>query len=266
MAQDKSQLDKSNKEKLEKISRLKNKLIGRDLLKSTQHFLWDLISGEVGKFWKDLKRLEVKKSYIYSALDKHKLATEQLAHLHKSPVERAKITINFLKFSSEETLQTFKINDRYQTIFLLQRVIDKEELIQKVHDKCKVLQEEIKTFYAIFKPLMDKGLPYFWDTENRLLKKDNYDDLIVAKRNDHSNFEDLEGNLRGEILVTKLGDTFELLNMIRKITLPQTEVEEYINLEILSIQMKDLMLPTKNHFKELIKMAVKPLGLIPLTS
>ena len=266
LIQDKSQLDKSNKERLEKIGRLKNRLIGRDLLKSTQHFLWDLISGEVGKFWKDLKRLEVKKSYIYSALDKHKLATEQLAHLHKSPVERAKITINFLKFSSEETLQTFKINDRYQTIFLLQRVVDKEELIQKVHDKCKVLQEEIKTFYAIFKPLMDKGLPYFWNSENRLLKKDDYDNLVVAKRNDHSNFEDLEGNLRGEILVTKLGDTFELLNMIRKISLPQTEVEEYINLEILSIQMKDLMLPTKNHFKELIKMAVKPLGLIPLTS
>ena len=67
-------------------------------------------------------------------------------------------------------------------------------------------------------------------------------------------------------MVTKLGDTFELLNMIKNISLPQTEIEEYINLEILSIQMKDLMLPIKNHFKELIKMAVKPLGLIPLTS
>ena len=76
--------------------------------------------------------------------------------------------------------------------------------------------------------------------------RDDYDNLVVAKRNDHSNFEDLEGNLRGEILVTKLGDVFELLHMIKKISLPQTEVEEYINLEILSIQMKDLMLPTKN--------------------
>ena len=120
--------------------------------------------------------------------------------------------------------------------------------------------------YDIFKPLMDKGLPYFWDTENILLKKDQYDNLIVNKRNDHSNFEDLEGNLRGEVLAAKLGDVFELLNMVKNITFPQLEVEEYINLEILSIQMKDLMLPTKNHFKELIKMAVKPLGLIPLTS
>jgi len=266
LVQDKNQLDKTNKERLEKISKLKTRLMGRDLLKSTQHFLWDLISGEVGKFWKDLKRLEVKKSYIYSALEKHKLATEQLAHLHKSPIERAKSTINFLKFSSDKFFAKFKVNDRYQTIFLLQRAVDKEELVQKVHDKCKVLHEEIKAFYAIFKPLMDKGLPFFWDVENRLLKRDDYDNLVVAKRNDHSNFEDLEGNLRGEILVTKLGDVFELLHMIKKISLPQNEVEEYINLEILSIQMKDLMLPTKNHFKELIKMAIKPLGLIPLTS
>ena len=66
-------------------------------------------------------------------------------------------------------------------------------------------------------------------------------------------------------MVTKLGDVFELLHMIKRIALPHTEVEEYINLEILSIQMRDIMLPTKNHFKELIKMAVKPLGLIPVT-
>ena len=90
--------------------------------------------------------------------------------------------------------------------------------------------------------------------------------LLWPREMINSIFEYLEGNLREEVLVSKLGDVFELLNMIKKTTLPQTEVEEYNNLEILLIQMKDLMLPTKNHFKELIKMAVKPLGLIPLTS
>ena len=154
----------------------------------------------------------------------------------------------------------------YQTILLLQRVIENEELIHKVHDKRKIIQEEIKTVYVVFKPLMDKGLPYFWDNENKLLKNDRYDNLIVTKRNDHSSFEDLEGNLRGEVLVAKLGDVFDLFNMIKKTTFPQMEVKEYIHLEILSIQMKNLMLSMKNHFKELIKMVVKPLGLIPLTS
>ena len=190
--------------------------------------------------------MEVKKAYIYSALE-HKLATEQLAHLHKTPTERALMSIKFLKYSSDEALQGFEINDRYQTIMLLQRVIEKEELTQRVHDKIKVLQEEIKATYAILKPSMDKGLPHFWDTEDRLIKKGQYDNLIINKRNDHSNFGDLEGNLRGEVLVVKLGDIFDLLNMVKRITFPQSKVEEYINLEVLSIQMKDLMLQTKNH-------------------
>ena len=53
---------------------------------------------------------------------------------------------------------------------------------------------------------------HFWDVENGLLKKEEYDDLLVNKRNDHTNFEDLEGNLRGEVIVVKLGDLFDLLN------------------------------------------------------
>ena len=52
---------------------------------------------------------------------------------------------------------------------LLQRVVDKEELTNKVHNKIETLQKEIKEMYALFKPLMEKGLPYLWDAENRLL-------------------------------------------------------------------------------------------------
>ena len=235
------------------------------MLKSAQHSLWYLISIEVNKFWKELRRMEVKRAYIYSALDKHKLPTEQLAHLHKSPAEKALVVIKFLKFSSDETLQSFKTNDRYQTIMLLQRVVDKEDLANKAHTKIDALQKEIKEMYALLKPLMEKGLPYFWDDQNRLLKKEQYENLIVARRNDHAKFDDLEGNLMGEVLVVKLGDIFDLLNMAKRIKLPSLEVEEYINLVLLAIHMKDLMLPNRNQFKELSKLVAKPIGLIPLT-
>ena len=53
--------------------------------------------------------------------------------------------------------------------------------------------------------------------------------------------------------------------MAKRIKLPSLEVEEYINLEMLAIQMKELMLPTRNQFKELSKMAAKLVDLIPLT-
>jgi 5'-deoxynucleotidase YfbR-like HD superfamily hydrolase len=108
LSQEKNYLDKTNKERLEKINKLKDRLMGKELLKSTQHSLWDLISVEVSKFWKELKRMEVKKAYIYSALDKHKLATEQLEHLHKTPVERAKTAINFLSCHQRKLYRTLK--------------------------------------------------------------------------------------------------------------------------------------------------------------
>ena len=82
LVQEKNQLEKSNKEKQEKINKLRDRLLGKEVLKSVQHSLWDLVSIEVNKFWKELGRMEVKKAYIYSALDKHKLATEQLSDLH----------------------------------------------------------------------------------------------------------------------------------------------------------------------------------------
>ena len=63
----------------------------------------------------------------------------------------------------------------------------------------------------------------------------------------------------------KIGDIFNLVNMAKRIKLPNPEVEEYINLELLAVQMKDLMMPTRNQFKELSKMAAKLVGLIPLT-
>ena len=100
LVQEKSQLEKANKEKKEKIHRLKDKMLGKEVLKSAQHSLWDLVSIEVNKFWKELRRMEVKKAYTYSSLDKHKLATQQLAHLQKRPAEKAQVVINFLKFSS----------------------------------------------------------------------------------------------------------------------------------------------------------------------
>ena len=75
---------------------------------------------------------------------------------------------------------------------LVKRVLDKDELMRKLHNRKEALQKKIKETYAIFKPLIEKGLPQFWDTENRLLKKEQYEDLIVSNINDHSNFEDLE--------------------------------------------------------------------------
>ena len=73
--------------------------------------------------------------------------------------------------------------------------------MQKVKAKIEELQKEKKEVYALLKPLNEKRLPYLWDEDNVLLKKDDYDNIIVLKINDHSQFENLEGNLKGEVVV-----------------------------------------------------------------
>ena len=61
-------LEKANKEYQNKNTKLKDRLKRKLVLQSAQHSIWDLISIEVTKFWGELKRLETKKDYIYSAL------------------------------------------------------------------------------------------------------------------------------------------------------------------------------------------------------
>ena len=65
--------------------------------------------------------------------------------------------------------------------------------------------------------------------------------------------------------MVKLGDLFDLLNMARRIKFPKPVVEDYINLELLALQMMEIVLPTRNHFKELAKMVANPIGITPLT-
>ena len=67
---------------------------------------------------------------------------------------------------------------------------------------------------------------------NCLLKREVYDNLLVQKRNDHSQFENTERNLKGETIAEKLDDIFYLLGQIRKVKLPSPLIEEYIDLEI----------------------------------
>ena len=150
-------------------------------------------------------------------------------------------------------------------MILVQRILTKDEMIKQVRSKCELLQKEVKEIYALLKSLLEKGLPPFWDPENKLLSKRDYSELLVQKRNNHSKFDDLEGSLKGETIVVKLGDLFYLLNIIRRIKFPEPLIEEYINLELRVIQMHEMAVPTRVFFKELAKMDVSLVGLTPLT-
>ena len=63
----------------------------------------------------------------------------------------------------------------------------------------------------------------------------------------------------------KNGDTFDLFNQVRRVKFPSPLIEEYIDLEIEAQQLMNIELPSKNQFKEVIKIVVKHVGVIPIT-
>ena len=98
------------------------------------------------KFWRELKRLESKKAYIYSALEKYRKANEQLYMMHKDPVPKAQSVIKFLKFSSNEALRAFKFPYRFQMIHSVQIIIDKDVSLHKVKSRIEELKKKSKRF------------------------------------------------------------------------------------------------------------------------
>ena len=169
LKEEKKDLEKANKEYQEKNDKRKARLVGKSILQSTQHSFRDLIAVEVITFWGELMRLEAKKAYIYSTLEKSWRANEQLYLIHKELVGKALSVIKFLKFSSDEALRDFKIQDRFQMIHTVQKIVDKDNAMQRVKEKTKDLQKEIKEINSLFKPLIEKWLPHLCDGNNCLL-------------------------------------------------------------------------------------------------
>ena len=66
-------------------------------------------------------------------------------------------------------------------------------------------------------------------------------------------------------MVHKLGNVFDLFNLVREVNFPPPLIEEYIDLEIEAQQLVNIELPSKNHFKDVIKLEVKLVGVIPIT-
>ena len=57
---------------------------------------------------------------------------------------------------------------------------------------------KLHKFEAYMKLLFEKGLPSFQDKKGKLLKKEEYVASLRKVRQDHSKFQSMEGNLKGE--------------------------------------------------------------------
>ena len=72
----------------------------------------------------------------------------------------------------------------------------------------------------------------------------------------------MEGNLKGEVIIEKLVDTFDLLSQYKRVK-SSSSIEEYIDLEIEDWQLANLEILRKSQFQEINKLAGKPIRVNP---
>ena len=114
-------------------------------------------------------------------------------------------------------------------------------------------------------PSQEELVKYFTDKRSKVV--DENINLMQQIRRTTSNKSTLLAVRESEGNVFRIATTDATGVSQVKLQMDQVGIPDKVNFhkQASEIQMRDIMLPTKNHFKELIKMAVKPLGLIPLT-
>ena len=151
-----NQVQQENKTLQEKVSKHKIKLRGQLPLQGAKHFLWDLIAIEITKFWEYVYFIEEKDALTSTTLLKFEIVNETL---QKKPMNKAQNAINFLSQTSNSTLATLGVKDRFSIIIWAKRFLEKHKLVNNVHAKAKQMDKGVKHFKETFKKKLKKGFP-----------------------------------------------------------------------------------------------------------
>ena len=133
--------------------------------------------------------------------------------------------------------------------------IEKHQLMNNVKSLAEEMKTEVEGFYKKFKHLFDKGLRTFWDNNDNLFNKDDYDNILAQQRMSHDKFHDMEGTLKGEEILNKLLDDFDILCQIKNIrkNLPPISFSKCVELEVIAREMHSYTVPSKAHWNEVDK-------------
>lgn len=124
--------------------------------------------------------------------------------------------------------------------------MEKHSFMNKVLDKARQVKEEVKYSKEIFKKHFEKGLPSFWDINDKLFSKDNYNTLLTPIKMDHSKFEHIKKGLNGEVIINKLSDDLNILDKFQviKSNLSPLSISSCVELYALLREMMDYEIPS----------------------
>ena len=88
-------------------------------------------------------------------------------------------------------------------------MVRKHRMIDTVQAKIDIIDHKVKEVIKLFKQLVSRGIPFFWEEMGPLLTWEEYLERLVLRRADHNKFGDMQHALSGPIVFDKLAGAFE---------------------------------------------------------
>ena len=112
-------------------------------------------------------------------------------------------------------------------------------MLDTVPAKIDIIDHKVQEVIKLFKPLVSKGIPLFWEEKGPLLTQEEYLERLILRRADHSKFGDMHHALSGSIMFDKLAGAFELLADFKATctTVPNFSYKENAELKVLAHDM-----------------------------
>ena len=134
-----------------------------------------------------------------------------LGEVQKRLVATTKNVVSFLSSLSDDLANRYSIQNKVVVVSEARKVIAKHRMLETVQVKIDVIEHKVKEVIRLLKPLVDRGIPFFWEEKGPLLSQKEYQEHLVQCRLDNSKFGDMQQSLSGKIVFDKLASEFELL-------------------------------------------------------
>ena len=140
-------------------------------LQGARHLIWDQIIVESSKLRPFLDFISSQENALTEA--KKKVSIVQ-GELNKILAEVANNAIEFLRSFSNDLVDRYGIQNIVSIIWGARKVIAEHSMLETVLSKIGIKEHKVKGVIKLFKPLVDRGVPFFWEEKGPLLSQKDY--------------------------------------------------------------------------------------------
>ena len=112
---------------------------------------------------------------------------------------------------SDGSASRYGIQNRIDVVCGAKNIVAKHIMMETIHAKIEVTEHKVREVIKLFRPLVSRGIPFFWEEKGPLMTQKEYKECLVHCQLDHSKFGDMQQVLSRKVIFDKLANDFKLL-------------------------------------------------------